>query len=166
MSKDHRKELCDRLVVATARLYRIVYLDLRNDRIDLRETEMVNQYKTLILLADNGPSTISQIADINGCNDSSMNKVLDRLEQKKMIEKARSIDDRRVVICELAPEGRKVVERIDQVVRERVLPSTETWSLEQLEAFVESMVSINPGLEIVETRPPVESESWFIMKLR
>ncbi|MDD9948672.1 MAG: MarR family transcriptional regulator [candidate division Zixibacteria bacterium] len=164
MSNDHRKELCDRLVVATARLYRLVYLDLRNDRIDLRETEMGNQYKTLILLADKGPATISQIADIQGCTDSSLNKVLDRLEQKKMIEKARSLDDRRVVICELAPEGRKVVERIDQVVRERVLPATETWGLEQLEAFVESMESINPGLEIVETRPPAESEGWFIRK--
>jgi len=82
MSKDHRQELCDRFVAATARLYRLVYLDLRNDRIDLRETEKVNQYKTLILLADKGPATISQIADVQECNDSSLNKVLDRLEQK------------------------------------------------------------------------------------
>lgn len=163
MSKDLRKELCDRLVAATASLYRLVYLDLRNDRIDLRETEMVNQYKTLILLADNGPATISQLADVNGCNDSSLNKVLDRLEQKNLIEKARSLDDRRVVICELAPEGRKVVERIDHVVRERVLPATETWSLAQLEAFVESMESINPGLEFLEPEPPTEKPPWFIM---
>ena len=83
MRNDLRKELCDRFVVATARLYRLVYLGLRNDRRDLRETEMVNQYKTLILLADKGPATVSQIADIHGCTDSSINKVLDRLEQKK-----------------------------------------------------------------------------------
>ena len=163
MSNDHRQELCDRFVAATASLYRLVYLDLRNDRRDLRETEMVNQYKTLILLADNGPSTISQIADINGCNDSSINKVLDRLEQKEMIEKARSSDDRRVVICELAPEGRKVVERIDQVVRDRVLPATESWSLEQLEAFVESLESFPHSRTILEPDTPREKPYWFIM---
>ena len=163
MSNDHRQQLCDRFVAATASLFRLIYLGLRNDRRDLRETEMVNQYNTLILLADNGPSTISQISDINGCNDSSMNKVLDRLEQKKMIEKARSSDDRRVVICELAPEGRKVVERIDNVVRDRVLPTTETWSLEQLEAFVESMESLPHSREFVEPEKPREKPYWFIM---
>ena len=57
------------------------------------------------------------------------------------------MDDRRVVICELAPEGRKTLERIDHVVRERVLPATETWSLKQLEAFVESLESIHPSRE-------------------
>ena len=163
MSNDHRKELCDRLVAATASLYRLVYLGLRNDRRDLRETEMVNQYKTLILLADNGPSTISQIADINECNDSSLNKVLDRLEQKEMIEKARSSDDRRVVICELAPEGRKVVERIDQVVRDRVLPTAESWSLEQLEAFVESLESLPHSRDFLEPEKPRELPEWYIM---
>ena len=163
MSKDHRQELCDRLVAATASLYRLIYLGLRNDRRDLRETEMVNQYKTLILLADNGPSTISQISDINGCNDSSMNKVLDRLEQKEMIEKARSSDDRRVVICELAPEGRKVVERIDHLVVERVLPTAESWSLEQLEAFVESLESFPHSREFLELDTPREKPDWFIM---
>ena len=162
MSKDHRKELCDRFVATTASLYRLVYLGLRNDRIDMRETEMVNQYKTLILLADKGPATISQIADINGCNDSSINKVLDRLEQKNLIEKARSVHDRREVICELAPEGRKVVERIDHVVRERVLPAAETWSLEQLEAFVESLESIPPSREFLEPETPTGSRGWFI----
>ena len=145
MSNDLREELCDRLVAATAGLYRLVYLGLRNDRRDIRETEMVNQYKTLILLADQGPASVSRIADIHECNDSSINKVLDRLHEKNMIEKERSSHDRRMVICELAPEGRKVVERIDHVVRNLVLPITESWSLEQLESFVESLESIHPG---------------------
>ena len=125
-----------------------------------------NQYKTLMLLADKGPMTVGEIPRFLGCTDASINNILHRLDEKKMIEKARTPNDRRVVMCELTPAGRKVLERIDHVVRDRVLPATESWSLEQLEAFVESMESINPGLEIVETRPPVESESWFIMKLR
>ena len=147
MSNDLREELYDRFVAATARLYRLVYLGLRDYRRDLGEIEMINQYKTLILLADKGPASVGHIADFHGCTDNSINNVLHRLHEKKMIEKQRSSHDRRVVMCELAPEGRKVVERIDHVVRNLVLPTTETWSLEQLEAFVESLESIYPGRE-------------------
>ena len=71
--------------------------------------------------------------------------------------------DRREVICELAPEGRKVVERIDQVVRKRVLPATESWSLEQLERFVASLESFPSSLEFLEFETPTEKPYWFIM---
>ena len=164
MSNDLRKELCDRFVAATVSLYRLVYIGLQDFRKDLGQNELVNQYKALMLLAHQGPLSVGQIAVYLSCTDSTINEVLRRLDRKKMIDKARSSHDRRVVICELTPEGRKVLDRIDHVVRKRVLPSTETWSLEQLEAFVESMESIHPDLEYVEPRPLAESESWFIRK--
>ncbi|MYI99806.1 MAG: MarR family transcriptional regulator [Gemmatimonadetes bacterium] len=164
MSNDLRKELCDRFVAATAGLYRLVNMGLRDDGRALGQNEQVNQYKTLMLLADKGPMTVGEIPGFLGCSDASINNILHRLDAKKMIEKARSSHDRRVVICELTPKGRKVLERIDHVVRKRVLPTTETWSLEQLEAFVESMESIRPGPELVASRTPAESEGWFIMK--
>lgn len=146
MSDDLRKELCDRFVAATVRLYRLVYLGLQDFRKDLGQNELVNQYKALMLLAHNGPMSVGQIADFLACTDATINDVLRRLDRKKMIDKARASHDRRVVICELTAEGRKVLDGIDHVVRKRVQPSTETWSLEQLEAVVESMESIHPSL--------------------
>ena len=163
MSEDLRKELCDRLVAATASLYRLVNMGLWDDGKDLGHNERVNQYKTLMLLADKGPMTVGEIPGFLGCSDASINNILHRLDEKKMIEKARSSDDRRVVICELAPEGRKVVERIDNVVRERVLPATESWSLDQLEAFVESLESFPHSREFLEPDTPREKPDWFIM---
>lgn len=147
MGNDLRKELCDRFVAATVSLYRLVYMGLRDDRRDLGQNEEINQYKTLMLLADKGPMTVGEMPGFLGCTDSSINNVLRRLDDKKMIEKARTPDDRRVVMCELTPNGRKVLERIGHVVRNRVLPATETWSLEQLEAFVEALESVHPGRE-------------------
>lgn len=163
MSNDLRMELCDRFVAATARLHRLVYMGLRDDRKDLGQLEQVNQYQTLMLLADKGPMSVGQIAVCLGCTDSSINNDLRRLNRKKLIEKERSSHDRRVVMCELTPDGRKVLERIDHVVRERVLPATETWSLEQLEAFVESLESFPHSREFLESGTPIESRGWFIM---
>ncbi|MYB61851.1 MAG: MarR family transcriptional regulator [Gemmatimonadetes bacterium] len=163
MSNDHRKELCDRFVTATASLYRLVNMGLRDDGKELGHNERVNQYKTLMLLADKGPMTVGEIPRFLGCTDASINNILHRLDEKKMIEKARTPNDRRVVMCELTPAGRKVLERIDRVVRKRVLPATETWSLEQLEAFVASLESFPPSREFLEPEPPPEKPFWFIM---
>ncbi|MXY97074.1 MAG: winged helix-turn-helix transcriptional regulator [Gemmatimonadetes bacterium] len=163
MSNDLRKELCDRFIAATARLHRLVYMGLRDDRKDLGQLEQVNQYQTLMLLADQGPMTVGEIAGFLGCTDSSINNILRRLDDKKMIEKARTPHDRRTVMCELTTEGLKVLERIDHVVRERVLPATESWSLEQLEAFVESLESFPPSRAFLVPEKPTELPGWFIV---
>ena len=83
MSNDHRKELCDRLVVATAGLYRLVNMGLRDDGRALGQNEQVNQYKTLMLLADKGPMTVGEIPGFLGCSDASINNILHRLDEKK-----------------------------------------------------------------------------------
>ena len=140
MQNDHRKELCDRFVTATASLYRLVYMGLLDDRKGLNE--MVPQLRTVMLLADKGPMRVSHIAGFLGCTSTSMTYTLHRLVERKMIRKVPCPQDRRVVICELASEGRKVLEKIDHVVRNRVLPATDTWSQKQLEVFVESMEDV------------------------
>ncbi|MCY3554704.1 MAG: MarR family transcriptional regulator [Gemmatimonadetes bacterium] len=163
MSNDLRKELSDRFVAATVSLHRLVNMGLRDDGRELGQNEQVDQYKTLMLLADKGPMTVGEIPGFLGCTDASINNILHRLYGKRLIEKARTPNDRRVVLCELTPEGRKVLERIDHVVRNRVLPATENWSLEQLEAFVESLESIPPSREFWASETPTEPPGWFIM---
>ena len=147
MSNDRREELCERFVAATASLFRFIYLGLVDDRKDTGQHEKTNRFEILMVLAYKGPTVVGEIAGLLGCSDYIINSTLRRLDDSKMIEKARTQYDRRVVLCELTPKGRKVLERIDHVVRHLILPSTETWSLEQLEEFVKSMESIRPGRE-------------------
>ena len=163
MGNDLRKELCDRFVAATTNLHCLVYLGLQDNKKNLGQYDLVNQSKTVMLLADKGPASVGQIADFHGCTDYSINRVLQRLHEKKLIRKMRSSHDRRVVICALAPKGRKMLERIDRFVRKRVLPTTENWSLEQIEAFVESMESIHPRRKKMASCTPTESREWFII---
>lgn len=47
-----------------------------------------------------------------------ISRMLDRLEGKGLIERARSRDDRRQVLCRLSRKGRAVVEALDQPVDE------------------------------------------------
>ncbi len=59
---------------------------------------------------------------------------------EKMVKKVPYLQDRRVMICDLASGDRKVLEMIDHVIRKRVLPATDSWSLKRPEAAVESRV--------------------------
>ena len=51
--------------------------------------------------------------------------------------------NRRMVICELTSTGRIVLDGVKHVVREYVFTTTDTWSMEQFEAVVEALESIN-----------------------
>lgn len=143
MNNDHRNELCDRFATAAADLYRLVYKELVDDR--KGPVEMFPQLRTVMLLADKGPLRVSHIADHLGCTPSAMTYTLSRLIEKKLIKRVPYPQDRRVVICELAYEGRNMLKRVHRVVRERVLAVTGTWSLERFEAVVEALESIPPG---------------------
>lgn len=96
-----------------------------------------------MLLADKGPLKVSEIADYLGSTPAAMTYTLSRLVEKKLVKRESDPQDRRVVICDLTSDGRKLLEEIRYVVRERVLASTETWSLEQLESVVEALESVN-----------------------
>ena len=141
MKNDHRSELCDRFISATTDLYRLVYKGLVDDR--KGPIGLFPQYRTVMLLANEGPLRVSQIAHHLGCTPSAVTYTLNRLIEKKLVKRVSYPQDRRVVICELAYEGRKLLNRVNRDVRERVLAATGTWSLEQFEAVVEAMESAN-----------------------
>ena len=58
------------------------------------------QLSVISILAKNGKQKVSDISEKMGLSDSTVSGILDRLEQKGMIERKRNKDDRRVVqIC-------------------------------------------------------------------
>ena len=58
------------------------------------------QLSVISILAKNGEQKVSDISEKMGLSDSTVSGILDRLEQKRIIERKRNKDDRRVVqIC-------------------------------------------------------------------
>jgi MarR family transcriptional regulator, organic hydroperoxide resistance regulator len=66
----------------------------------------------LRLLDAGTPLTMSDLADALGCDASNVTGVVDRLEDRGLVERRPGQDDRRVKTLALTPEGREVRQRV------------------------------------------------------
>jgi DNA-binding MarR family transcriptional regulator len=78
------------------------------------------QYNVLRILRGSpaGGLPCGQIADRMVTQDSDITRLLDRLSAMGLIERGRSEQDRRVVTTVLTAEGKKLLTRLDPVIRE------------------------------------------------
>lgn len=78
------------------------------------------QYNVLRILRGAGAAGLpcGQIADRMVTQDSDITRLLDRLSAMGLIERGRSETDRRVVTTSLTAEGRKLLTKLDPVVRQ------------------------------------------------
>lgn len=76
------------------------------------------QYNVLRILRGAGEQgrTCSEIGERLITRDPDVTRLLDRMEQRGWLERRRSSDDRRVVRAHLSPEGRSLVDGLDQTV--------------------------------------------------
>jgi DNA-binding MarR family transcriptional regulator len=110
-----------------ASLEEAVYLDLvrtieflSRPLIELLKSEDLStqQYNVLRILrgAPEG-LTCGEIADRMVTRDPDVTRLLDRLEKRKLVRRARDTRDRRVVLTRLAPAGLDVLSRLDEPVQ-------------------------------------------------
>ena len=74
------------------------------------------QWRPLLLLSRHPAGTATQIARWAGCNAGATTRMLDRLEDKGLLRRVRSLDDRRVQQLELTEEGRKAAAIVPYVI--------------------------------------------------
>src|SRR5258706_1245095 len=74
------------------------------------------QYNVLRILRGAGPEgvTCSQAGERMVNHDPDMTRLLDRLEARKLVERARSLEDRRVVITRITKSGIELVNSPDE----------------------------------------------------
>lgn len=74
------------------------------------------QWKPLLLLQQGGCSTAADISRF-ACHDTgAVTRVLDRLEAKRLVQRLRSAEDRRVINLELTDEGKRVAAEVPQII--------------------------------------------------
>ncbi len=80
----------------------------------------LTQYNALRILRGAGAAGLScqEIADRMITRDPDVTRLLDRLEARRLIERARSQDDRRVVVARISPAGVKLLASMSATVRE------------------------------------------------
>jgi DNA-binding MarR family transcriptional regulator len=96
-------------------------VDLISRAIDARMVEHSltdAQWRPLLKLYLHPQATATQMARMVGCDSGATTRMLDRLEDKGLLRRVRSTDDRRVQQLELTPEGQKAAAVVPFVIAE------------------------------------------------
>jgi len=94
-------------------------VDLLSRAIDARMAEhnlTDAQWRPLLKLSRNSQATATQMARMVGCDSGATTRLLDRLEDKGLLRRVRSVDDRRVQQLELTAEGQKAAAVVPFVI--------------------------------------------------
>jgi DNA-binding MarR family transcriptional regulator len=74
----------------------------------------IAQHRVLVLLEGRGPQTMRALAEQLDVSPSTATRVCDRLVDKKLVRRRIDDEDRRAVLVDLTPRGRKLIEQVMQ----------------------------------------------------
>ncbi|MEL6892164.1 MAG: MarR family transcriptional regulator [Actinomycetota bacterium] len=97
-------------LMATARLIREAF-DARLEALDLNLT----QASLIAYVSEFGATTQTRLADRLGIGRAAIGTVIDRLEQRGLVERHPNPDDRRVWLVDVTDDGRHLATRIELV---------------------------------------------------
>jgi DNA-binding MarR family transcriptional regulator len=91
------------------------------------------QLRVLLVIYTEGPSRMSAVASYMGVAVSTATGIVDNLVKKGLALRCADPEDRRLVICELSPQGRKTISRLWSLSQGQIEKLLYGLSLEQLE---------------------------------
>ena len=100
------------------------------------------QYGLLTILSTNPDSDQITLANALGIDRTNVADVLNRLEQRGLVARTRSVEDRRMILVRLTPPGERLVENMHPAMaraQERLL---EVLSPQEREAFVRTLMRL------------------------
>ena len=93
------------------------------------------QWEPVMMLWLKRADTVAGLARVSQMAFPSMTRMLDRLEEKGLLRRERSEDDRRVVNLHLTPKGRKIASKIWPIVVEGMHVHLDGFKKEELAQF-------------------------------
>jgi DNA-binding MarR family transcriptional regulator len=139
-------------------LVKLAYLSM-NRMLDQEVTPLgmtAMQWRPLIMLALNRADTSAELARLNDVDTGAMTRTLDRLEAKGLIERRRSLEDRRVVHLELTEAGRITASKLSPCIKRVLQQHFRGFSVEEIETlshFLRRMIA-NGSAPIAPAQKP------------
>lgn len=93
------------------------------------------QWEPVLMLWLKRADTVAGLARISQVGFASMSRMLDRLEEKDLLRRERSANDRRVVHLHLTPKGKKIANRIWPIVVQGMHVHLDGFKKEELVQF-------------------------------
>ncbi|PRZ44074.1 MarR family transcriptional regulator [Antricoccus suffuscus] len=116
------------------------------------------QFRTLVVLSNNGEINMSTLADALAVNSSTAMRMVDRLITTGLVDRRDSPHNRREVLVRLTPTGARVVRRVTSRRRTEIakivaaMPTARrTELIAALRAFTEAAGEPDPRHEVAET---------------
>ncbi len=104
------------------------------------------QYNVLRILRGAGPGGLpcSGIGDRMISHDPDMTRLLDRMEKRRLISRARQTHDRRVVLTRIMSEGLDLLKTLDQPVRDLHRRQFRHMAAARLKMLAEILEEVRP----------------------
>lgn len=117
----------------------------------------VAQLRVLLVLYAQGSSRMSSIASRIGIAISTATSIVDNLVKKSLVVRSDVPEDRRLVICTLSPEGKKLINRLWMLGRAQIEKLLQGLTLEQLKKAVEVAGFILSSAQSNSTNPQMSA---------
>jgi len=107
-----------------------------------------SQLNCLLALYENGPLPPSQIARHIMVKSSTVTGIIDRLEQKGLVNRTRISSDRRVITVELTEPGRTLAENAPPPIQQKVLEGLKRLPHSEMEKIVLGLNMLTQMLDV------------------
>ena len=117
---------------------------------ELNKTYQVSapQLSSLLALYENGPLPTSQIAKYIMVNSSTVTGIIDRLEQKGLVQRSRISTDRRVITVTLTDKGRELAEHAPPPIQEKIVEGLQKLPPHEIEKIVQALTKLTYMLDV------------------
>lgn len=113
--------------------------------------------QTLWILQERGPLPMARLADLLGVADPNATGIIDRMEQRGLVERLRDATDRRVVIVAQTQEGARAVEEVDGWRSEMLETLLQRLDTDQLVRLVSGVKELREAILAHGTEVPMEA---------
>jgi DNA-binding MarR family transcriptional regulator len=98
------------------------------------------RYEALAALyfSPDGGMPLGKMSELLQVHPATITSIVDRLEQQQLVRRTRPDGDRRVVLAEILPDGRTLVEQATDVVVTDVFPKLP-WTEDEVSSLAESL---------------------------
>src|SRR5919198_5477237 len=149
---DDRSGLTDQIIAE----FRTFFRELRcmgGDR--MRRGGMSSAHFHLLSMLDrHGEMAMGRIADVLDVSLSNASGLIDRLAERGLVERVRVPDDRRVVLVELTPDGRRTLAETEVLKAEMLTRVIGALDHRQLERLAQSLHDIEAAAKAVLADDP------------
>jgi len=108
------------------------------------------------LLEHHGDLHMGQLAELLDVSMSNATGIVDRMEERGLVERVRVPDDRRVVLARLTPSGLQAIETMEAVKQDRLRGILERLETPQLTRVAAALLDLRRAV-VAELGPDYES---------